>query len=274
MKQTATTQMIERSREGVKEYFLRQGHGANMTTSSAAAIHLLSWFRSGIRLHAEDFQCEPLSVPEKQAQYLEFVFLVAATHPKFSRVWNPSLWDTVVREIWKERCDSHRTPFTPRPRVPIANKQILSMIKNMEDLTSFFDQLIGIWKYVPPEFLATRPPYMKPHGDQAEPSWGVYPPLFEAFFTSCDHYAILTASPQEQDAFFLRFSPQLPMLAQYEYILRRNWYFYQNDFYTKKRNQFKRHVRQLIIAEAMRPERVAAMLEAHGFDAIEDVFGC
>jgi hypothetical protein len=268
-----TQKTVQPDRKGVIGYYLQEGHGANMTVDSSAAIYLLSWFRKGVRLAPSDFQCELLSDTSKQPQFLEFVFLVAATHPRFCRAWNPHLWDTVAREIWKQRCSSHRPPFTPFPAVPISNKQILSMVKTLDDLHAFFEQLLGLWEYVQPEFLATRPPYMKPHGDQAEPTWGTYTAMFEAFFTSPEHYAILTASPQECDAFFTKFCPKLRRLAYDETMLRRMWYSYQTEFYRKRRAEFKRHFRQLIIAEALRPARVAKLLEAHGFDVLENVFG-
>lgn len=157
--------------------------------------------------------------------------------------------------------------------MPVSNKQIASLVKTLADLHAFFAQLVGLWKYVPPEFLASRPPYMPDHGDQAEPSCGNYPAMFEAFFTSIEHHSILLANATERDNFFNSFRPVLPLLAHGETLLRQMWYSYQADFYRKKRAEFKRHLRQLVIAEAMKPLRIATMLEKHGFDGLENTFG-
>lgn len=257
------------TREEFIDHWILKENAADLTTRSNDAVHLtVSLRHKHLRLRAEDLSLGSLSDPTQHGRYLEFLLQVAQTHPRFTRKWNPSLWDAGARAIWEDRCRPASLPLT-QPHISITNTQILAFVKTLDDLDSFFDQLVGVWEYIPPEFLSTRPSYMKKHGDQAEPCVTTYLALFESFFTSPAHLGILLASPAERTSFFARFESSLPRLTSLKTRILQMWYTYGNTLYQKQRSVFKRKMRQFIIAEAMKPQRISWILEHHGIDALD-----
>jgi hypothetical protein len=222
-----------------------------------------------LRLKKEDFQHPLFLNPSNYRNLLHFILLVAETHPRFQRSWNPPLWDGIVRQIWEIICPT--TPSYMRYS-GLSVEKIIPLIKTFDDLHAYFRQLIGVWEYVDPIHLATRPSYMLKHGDQAEPYSGIYTVFFQRLFEQ-QNLAVLLASPAEVSGFFNSFTLFLPKLANEESIIRNAWVYSSKRFYQTQRSLFKKHTRQLLIATVMSPRRVQACLEAYGFEGLEQTFG-
>jgi hypothetical protein len=250
--------------------FLDSGFVANLHQKPEAVRTHLSFtlLHGRVKLTKEDFQRPVFTDAATVSSFAYFIFSLPKSGARLRREWNPILWDATVRQYWTWLAGN-----TP-PGLHLADQVRVTwaaaLINSPEDLSHFFAQLRGIWKHVPPEFLATRPPYMPDHGDQAEPT--DYMPLFEALFAH-DHpayEAIATMLPSEIDALFEAYN-DFPVFWFRAAVLRARWNYEAQRVWLKRRTAFCRALKESVIAEAMHPRRIEHIINHYGFDALLDM---
>ncbi len=241
---------------------LQQKPEAVRTHLSFALLH------GRVKLKRGDFLRPVFTDPATVSSFAFFIFSLPKCGVRFRREWNPLLWDATVRQYWTWLAGTPPVGIHLPDQVNV--KWAAALINSPDDLFAFFAQLRGIWKYVRPEFLATRPPYMPNHGDQAEPT--DYMPLFEALFAP-DHSAyeaVATMLPTEIDALFEAYS-DFPVFSFRTAVLRARWNYEAQRIWLKRRTAFCKALKEDVIAAAMHPRRIEHILNTYGWDALMEL---
>lgn len=202
--------------------------------------------------------------------------MAAFSHlPKRWRADHADAWTAKVQQFWIQRAVWPSMPSWMREyRNMVSNEEFAHLVRTLDDLRAALLILTTLRTYVNPDFLATRPSYMKQEGDQAELQRQDYYPVFEAVLEN--NPGIVLASGQEIRAVLEEFAERLPVLWATRFWFYSNLEFYsarmrrrQQVLSTAKRQQLKLGV----IEQAMHPRRVERLLEIGGFEALENVFG-
>jgi hypothetical protein len=253
-----------------RKTFLDSGLVANLHEKPEVVRTHLSFalLHKRVKLTKEEFQRPVFTDPITASSFAYFIFSLPKYNVRFRREWNPLLWDATVRQYWTWLASN--TPPGLRLSDQVNVKWAAALINSPGDLLAFFAQLRGVWKYVLPQFLATRPPYMPDHGDQAEPT--DYFPLFEALFAPnhSAYEAIATMLPSEIDALFEAYS-DFPVFSFRVGVLRARWNYEAQRVWLKRRTTFCRALKEDVIAEAMHPRRIARLLDQYGWEALMEM---
>lgn len=247
--------------------FLDSSRIADLQYDSRGHIYThmnLVFLHGRVKLCPADFARPVFQDPATVSNFAYFCVIL----PKFrqqplKREWNPMLWDATVRAYWTWRT---KISFWRSDQVNV--QCAAALIHSFEDLYHFFSALRGIWAYVAPEHLATRPPYMPNHGPQAEPT--DHFPLFEQLFTRTHpaYEAIATTPQQDVEAFLTAFS-DLPIFRATTNIIRNRWNTEARWVWDQRRRNFIRAQKESVIAAAMHPRRIEHIVSTYGLDALD-----
>jgi hypothetical protein len=249
--------------------FLDSGHLAHLEKDQRGHIYThinLTFLHGRVKLCPADFARPVFQDPATAHNFAYFCFLL----PKFrqqplKREWNSVLWDATVRAYW-----TWRTGVVGTLRHPdqVNVQCAAALVHSFEDLQHFYAALRGVWAYVAPEHLATRPPYMPNHGPQAEPT--DHFPLFEQLFTRTNstYEAIATTPPQAVEAFLAAFA-DLPSFRATTAIIRNRWATEAKWVWDQRRRHFIRALKESVIAGAMHPRRIEHVINTYGLEALD-----
>jgi hypothetical protein len=155
---------------------------------------------------------------------------------------------------------------------PANFRSFTKQIQTAEHLKLFLDSILGVYFYIHPILLATRPPYMPKHGPQYSPSHPVWISLFDNIFTNGSNYQIITLTDAEIDS-IVESIKDLPDFMSAWPAIRARWQSEREQLWEIRRHYFMTNYAREIIAEAIHPRRVERILEMGGFEALENTFG-